>query len=235
MKRSLILSSLLLLGIFVGTGFALPLPDGSIYDTYLHPNDNELVQRDDDVIGDPNIFNIYGHRWNTSANSLEIYLSWGLGLDGVNLGAQLGDVFFYNPSGTDLEYFVPLRNHDGYDDSVMQRGHVYNFGEPRLSDYYYLSTPTQQYGDNEIVTGVGGDTKIEAIVGYIDGTSYDTITLGFASTDFGIIDGRDIRFAFTCGNDVIAPASVPEPTTMFLLGIGLIGLAGVGRRKLKKS
>jgi hypothetical protein len=146
------------LGIFVGTGFALPLPDGSIYDTYLHPNDNELVQRDDDVIG-----------------------------------------------------------------------------EPRLSDYYYLSTPTQQYGDNEIVTGVGGDTKIEAIVGYIDGTSYDTITLGFASTDFGIIDGRDIRFAFTCGNDVIAPASVPEPTTMFLLGIGLIGLAGVGRRKFKKS
>jgi hypothetical protein len=49
----------------------------------------------------------------------------------------------------------------------------------------------------------------------------------------------DVGFHWTmqCGNDVVegkANAPVPEPGTMILLGSGLIGLAGYGRKRFRK-
>jgi len=55
-----------------------------------------------------------------------------------------------------------------------------------------------------------------------------TVTLASLGGDF-FIDTSDLRITY----DSAAP--VPEPATMLLFGVGLIGIAGLGRRKLIKK
>jgi len=43
-----------------------------------------------------------------------------------------------------------------------------------------------------------------------------------------------IPTVFADGKEVIDSISVPEPASLFLLGVGLVGLAGFGRKKIKK-
>lgn len=140
--------------------------------------------------------------------------------------------------GQDYPWAIPLVNH-----GIFQTGTMYAVGGFQTSDDMEPSPGGFTYNHDVPVwiSQVGNNYGFSSIAG---GTvTWNPIS---GNPDWRVNIPTSIweedpngTFSFTwgtatCANDVIRSTPVPEPATMFLLGSGLIGLAGFARRKLKK-
>ena len=165
-----------------------------------------------------------GLQTNTSGSALTDGGFGNVALTGDNSGM----VLFHN--GSSITYLLPTSS-AGYTISSIDTFTGWRDTGRVEQDYTvsfaFASNPTNfinEFTVNADVTS-GNDMKVSTAnsTGAALGTNVVGIRFNFATTQNGYVGYREL--------DVIGAASVPEPASIFLLGLGALGLLATTRRK----
>ncbi len=102
-----------------------------------------------------------------------------------------------------------------------------NYNDPWSNPWRYNAG----IGDGELISNASGTFQV-----LTNTLGYNYYATGFDLSFLGVNQEFIAHFTMGCGNDnLMGRGSVPEPSTMFLIGTGFFGLAAVSRKKLFKK
>jgi hypothetical protein len=250
MKKALIFSFILMFAL-VGNASAITWQwAGGVFDQEIfdynndwapitYPNVPDHTPSPGGNVGE--MFDVEGGKCGMDADYLyfAVTSSYGLGVEYDNFYYEVGD-FFFGFDGMDTQFGI---DYDG--------GGVYAVG-----DYYdYIPETPAGYHNNLSVKMAAGaysiDTDMATLLGQAEGYLHEGLTENVTGDtyvveariaksylmdygiDFGSLQTIDFRQTISCGNDFIEDSCnvIPEPTTMALLGLGLLGTGLIARRK----
>ncbi len=130
-----------------------------------------------------------------------------------------------NTQWDDWDYFVHAGEQHG---AGQTNGTVPNDGLYSVNpNYQYTTAANYRTGNPD---GIDAGSLTDMDLNFSPSYANDILTYDLSSYDINVSDGFFMAYAPWCANDVMG---TPEPATMLLFGTGLIGLVGIGRRKMR--